>query len=1219
MAEVAGGRHAGLAVGLAAISPFTTGEGSAGSLFTRAHGWWGLPALGSLDELPFDRPVDQGWCVAPDTAGALSVRGPDGAYLVHDLRLALPPGWREAAAASGAVLLVVSHVLPAADDMIGALDFETRRGLVCAGPVRFGEPGDAPRAAEEGEPTVRFLLDPVGILLELAHDVSAGLLSLPQAKRRAREVEQRRRVLSEHADVPLPAGEMVRLLFRDEFAEHRGLVALMYGYWTLVAEVADACGAVAAWRDAALRAVETAVPLVAARCERAVFDEADALAARLIDELGDGPIDASHDEPDEGLTDGLNDGLGERPNDGPGDELHDGPSDGLGEGLNHGPGDELNDGPGERPGDGPGGSAELADGLLAAARLRMATRGVEFLAGDHYARGARTVWSARLAADLYRTWATEEEPFQAESHRLVAEAGHLVARALDLAGGTRKARLLACLAQILADERGVDQGAAGAALSAWLDASAADDPEVALFLLRVVDGVPRELVDGLPRAVFGSELADFVAAHGRDVTARVVSQGVNLAREHGDRPLLRTALDWAERLDVRWDAAHRRQLAEARLHVLPEDPTDCPAPGEPLDAAVPSSWSQARRSAALLHRAAHARDLGRPALGLALLKQAGGLGSEAERLLTADLYHQAALAGQPVDGPVPFPWGYHSYAALGYASLGFEELARACLVPFVAEMGNLRGEELRAALFAVIVDVPNFDTGRVPELAGVLRDLVHAAVWRLTAESETLPLGLMLGLHQAGKGPEVGAWWRIEGPLAVPAGIQHLLGRLRDLERPDAAAPAGTPDAAASADVPPADLPGGASPLLNVLDADRRPGGGDARQLARNLRWHVSSLIDDELGRRSAPLVDDQRLWARTHELLDDRTVLLSWFLPAAVRGAAVLLAVTRQGRDLVVHLGDGADENDDRHPVADLVEAIRTEVERDPLFGDVTPEGGGLLRQPGGLPLGGGALWEGWRARGKDRILAWPHGALHYLPLPLCRIGDRLIADDWTVTTIAGLEALAPAAGPERPRRTAVLAAAEGGVPYGLPAEPALEEHARRVADAVGADAVTGPAATRARLLAELATADVVHIAAHGTLDQDAPWLHCLYLTADRDDDGRVFAHDFLEIDLRGVRLVTLAACESALGRFDRADNVRGIPSALITAGARAVVGCLWPVRPEAATYFHHHMHRRIAHGTDPERAFRDAQLATRARHSHYRDWGAFSYLHGRSQGAVA
>ncbi|MGI5369350.1 CHAT domain-containing protein [Streptomyces iakyrus] len=1136
--EAEGVRHAGLAVGLAGISPFTTGDGSGGSLFTRANGWWGLPVLLSLNELPFGHPVDHRWSVTRDDAGVLSVIGPDGAHFAHDLRLEEPPGWRETAAASGSVMLVVSHVLPATNDPVGALDFETRQGMVCAGPVRFGEPGRAPREEEGGAPTAGFLIDPVGTLMELAHYACDRILSLPQAKQRARELERTRQALVEHTGQALPAEAMVEPLFRDEFLDHRGPAELLYVYWRLVAEVADACGTLAAWRAAALRTVESAVHVVADRCDRAAFEEADALVSRLIDELS---------EP-----------------------------------------------------------AELEAALLAAARLRVATRGAEDLAADHYARGLRTVWSARLDADLYRTWSTDEEPFQAESHRLVAEAGHLVVRALELDGGTRRPRLLALLAQILADEEGVHRDTAEAALSAWLDSSTADDPDVALFLLRVMDGIPPALAEGLPGAVFGAPLADFVAAHGTGVTAKVVSQGVNLAREHADRPLLRIVLDWAEQLGVRWSPAHRRQLTEARLHVLPDDPTDCPGPARPLTAPFPQSpqsWTPAQRSAALLHTAAHARDLGQPALGLTLLRQAGDVRSEEARLLTADLYFQSAEAGEPVAGPVPFPWGYYTYAALAYASLGFEELARASLVPFVQQVGGLNGAELKAALSAILVDVPNFDTSRAPELGAVLRDLVHAAVWQLTAESETLPMGLMLGLHQAGKGPELGAWWRIDGPLALPAHIQHLLGKLRDLEEPTASGGAS----------------GGPPHLLNVLDSDRRPDGHDTRQIARNVRWRVSSLIDDELSRRSAPLVDDQRLWAKAHELLDDRTVLLTWFLPAAVSGAAVLLAVTRQGRDLVVHLGDGPDENDDRHPVADRVEAIRTEVERDPLFGDVTPEGSRLLRQPGELPIGGSGLWDKWRAQGKNRILAWPHGALHYLPLPLCRTGDRMIADDWTVTTIAGLEALTPPVGPVRPRRTVVLASADGGVPYGLHAEPALEEHARQVADAVGTEAFTGPAATRDRLLAELATADVVHIAVHGTLDQDAPWMHCLHLTPDRDDDGRVFAYDFLEADLRGVRLVTLAACESALGRFDRADNVRGIPSALITAGAQAVVGCLWPVRPEPATYFYHHMHHRIAHGLlDPERAFREAQLATRARHPHYRDWGAFTYLHGRSEGAA-
>ena len=53
------------------------------------------------------------------------------------------------------------------------------------------------------------------------------------------------------------------------------------------------------------------------------------------------------------------------------------------------------------------------------------------------------------------------------------------------------------------------------------------------------------------------------------------------------------------------------------------------------------------------------------------------------------------------------------------------------------------------------------------------------------------------------------------------------------------------------------------------------------------------------------------------------------------------------------------------------------------------------------------------------------------------------------------------------------------------------------------------------------------------------------------------------------GVELVGLGACETALGRFDRSDNLRGIPAALLMAGVKTVVGTLWPVEPTAATCF--------------------------------------------------
>ncbi|MGC5530146.1 CHAT domain-containing protein [Streptomyces sp. SR-10] len=1166
LAEVGGVRHAGLAVGQAGLGPFT-GAGAGGSLSTLAQ-VRGLATLPSLDALPFSEPVDARWCVHRDAEGVVAVFGPGGLELAYDLDLDLPPGWLETVTRTRSLVLVVSHVLPASDDMAAVLTYETQRGMVCAGRVRFGPPG--PEAA--GPPTVTYVLDPVSVLVELVLHVRDQVLSLDAAKLRARELERARRSLEEAHG--LSAGAMLELLVADAVRSRRGAADLSYLYWRLVAEVAEECGADAVWREAALRTVESAAPVLAERCERPVFEDADELSGRLIERLEDSP-------------------------------------DGS-----------------------PDGSPDLAAALLAAARLRLAVRGPEDLGGDAYAGEEGTVRAAQHAADLYRSplyrpWFGGTWPLLFDA-RLRGEARDLLVRAAESderasgPGSALRPPILAALAQVVAEKEGegdedgggVDRETARAAFDALFAVRAAAPPDLVLFLLRSMGDAPATYVDTVRENVFGSDVPAFLAAYGGVVAARTVEQGIHLARERADRPLLRAVLDWADRSPLTQSPAQRRQHVEARLHALPDDPTDCADSGPdslgPFPESFSADWTPAQRSAALLHAAAHARDRGQPALGAALLRQAGPGDSAVVRLLTADLYRLAVERGEPVSDRVPFPWGHSTYAALSYASLNQQDLAQACLLPVLQDLPNLSGDALKNTVYAIIVDVPNFDTSGAPALGEVLRDLVHAAVWQVTLGIESLPVALMLGLHQAGKGPEAGAWRRIHGPVTRPAQIANYLAKLRFLESLAA-------------------VGGATANLLNALDTDPGEESHDDDRFVRNLRRRISSLIDDELRTRSAAFVDDQYLWARTGELLDERSVLLTWFLPTAVNGAAVLLAVTREGSAITVQLGDPDDDGPesaaayaDRHPVADLVEAVRTEVERDPLFDEVTPEGRRLLTGYE-LPLAMGDRWAAWRAQGKDRLLLWPHGALHYLPVALCSVDGRLIADDWTVTTIAGLEALVPddfsadlPVGP-RPRRTAVIASSIGGVPYGLPAEPALEEHARAVAEAVGANPLTGPAATRAGLLAELATADVVHLAVHGTMDQDAPWLHCLYLTPDEDDDGRVFAHDFLELDLSGVRLVTLAACESALGRFDRADNVRGVPAALITAGVQAVVGCLWAVRPETAAYFFQSLHQRADLADDPERAFHEAQTATRARYPQYRDWGAFTFLRGRSKGAEA
>lgn len=147
---------------------------------------------------------------------------------------------------------------------------------------------------------------------------------------------------------------------------------------------------------------------------------------------------------------------------------------------------------------------------------------------------------------------------------------------------------------------------------------------------------------------------------------------------------------------------------------------------------------------------------------------------------------------------------------------------------------------------------------------------------------------------------------------------------------------------------------------------------------------------------------------------------------------------------------------------------------------------------------------------------------------------------------------------------------------------------------------------ATAPAVLDALEQSRFVHIATHGFHRPLAPYFHAVCLAPANGDDGTLRAHQVLGRDLRGLELVTLSACQSALGRFDVADNLYGFPATLFLAGARTIMGTLWPVRSAPAELFFTRLYESLAAGTGLLDAFRSAQLATRAVFPDQRDWAA-------------
>jgi CHAT domain-containing protein len=159
----------------------------------------------------------------------------------------------------------------------------------------------------------------------------------------------------------------------------------------------------------------------------------------------------------------------------------------------------------------------------------------------------------------------------------------------------------------------------------------------------------------------------------------------------------------------------------------------------------------------------------------------------------------------------------------------------------------------------------------------------------------------------------------------------------------------------------------------------------------------------------------------------------------------------------------------------------------------------------------------------------------------------------------------------------------------------PFAEEEAKRVAhQAPGSRLLLGEAATRGAFLEDLRRSSWVHFAGHGLVNRQNPLLSMLVLApaSDGSDPGALYARDIYELDLHGLRLVVLGACDSAEGAFEGGGGA-SLARAFLAAGARTVVAALWEIDDRASEELFAAFYDRLKRGLAPAAALREAQLA--------------------------
>lgn len=182
----------------------------------------------------------------------------------------------------------------------------------------------------------------------------------------------------------------------------------------------------------------------------------------------------------------------------------------------------------------------------------------------------------------------------------------------------------------------------------------------------------------------------------------------------------------------------------------------------------------------------------------------------------------------------------------------------------------------------------------------------------------------------------------------------------------------------------------------------------------------------------------------------------------------------------------------------------------------------------------------------------------------------------------------------------------------------PATHDEIRAIAELFpGAVVYLGEKATEEHAKQAAPQADLLHFAGHGLLDERFPLDSALALTIPMQlqegrDNGLLQAWEIFENVRLDAHLVTLSACETALGREMGGEGLLGLTRAFQFAGASTVLASLWNISDESTAMLMKRFYTYVRQGKTKDEALRDAQLdlirLEKEELSHPYHWAGFS-----------
>ncbi len=410
--------------------------------------------------------------------------------------------------------------------------------------------------------------------------------------------------------------------------------------------------------------------------------------------------------------------------------------------------------------------------------------------------------------------------------------------------------------------------------------------------------------------------------------------------------------------------------------------------------------------------------------------------------------------------------------------------------------------------------------------------------------------------------------------------------------------------------------------LIRLRLGSAAGGASLAEEIFRWVERARARTLQDQLARdsRFLPSLPMASGWAEPPELrtiqeaIDERTAVLVFWV--AETGGAVIW-ITR-----------------DRAGVEPVAWSVRLEEQ-------VRLLAMGLSRGPGFDPRSlaevlGEALLDEIPALADPRIQNLgivPDGVMHVTPFEVFPVRDpegerKALVERFNVFYLPSTAILLRPVGKRLlfPWSTTLVALANpAGSGEGAPALPFSAHEARAISRRIPGRAklYVGADARKAAIIeGDLTGVPLVHLAAHAVVAEEDAERSRLVLAPEQSSGGASFLYvaEVPRLDLNGVELVTVPACETERGRFVRGEGVENFSRAFLLAGAEATVTTLWKVADEPTAAFMDQFYYFLSRGMPKAEALRQAKLKflrseTELAQPYY--WAAF-ILNGDGRRAV-